>query len=110
MSNQTEWTVPTRIRGIAGAQEIDGDVTIAPELPLIRAIDGGGAARDITLPIDPDNDGFVMWIHNEGATHNLVLLDDDTVPNTLATLTPGDTALVVWAPTGQPVAIGFEGL
>lgn len=105
MSNQTEWTVPTRIRGIIDAIDIEANITVEPVLPMVRAYDGGAAARNLTFPIDADLDGYHMTIKNAGDTNNLVLLDDAESPATLLTLAPGDMCEVYWAATGTPIAL-----
>ena len=105
MANQTEWTEPTRIRGIIAAIEIEANVTVTPVLPLVRAYDGGAAARDLTLPIDASLDGYHMTIKNAGETNNLVLKDDAESPATLLTLAPGDMCECYWSATGAPIAL-----
>ena len=105
MANPTEWTEPTRTRGIVGEITIEANATVTPVLPLVRAYNGGAAARDLTLPIDASLDGFHMTIKNAGETNDLVLKDDASSPSTLLTLAPGDMCEVYWAATGDPIAL-----
>lgn len=104
MANQTEWTEPTRTRGLVGSFEIEANATVTPVLPMVRAYDGGAAARDLTFPIDADLDGYHMTIKNAGE-NDLVLKDDASSPATLLTLAPGDMCEVYWEATGAPLAL-----
>lgn len=82
---------PILVDGGVESKTLSGNLTLTDKDSLFLFVDGGAAARDITLP--SLKSGRIYHIKNTGSTYNLVVKDQ--VASTIATLTPGQKAFIV---------------
>lgn len=81
-------------RGVYKAT-LTGNLTITTEMAQMYSLDGGLSNRNLTFFSPPqDYTGAPYWFYNRGSTNNLVI--KDAAASTIATLLPGQGALVAW--------------
>jgi hypothetical protein len=85
-------TTQLRLRGGVESRVITGSYTVDRFTAQLLDLDGGLANRNVDLPAEGASAGLWFTIKNQGSTNNLVVRDD--TPATVATLTPGQWAVV----------------
>ncbi len=103
----TRWQ--QRWQGGVDVTTLTGDVTVDAKTANILNLDPSGGSRNIDLPAEGDSDGLMLFIGNSSSTpgENLVVRDDSLA--TIATIEPGESALVacdgtVWTALMQTTA------
>lgn len=79
-------------------QTLAGTFTMDEDLPTVVAIDPGGAARDVLLPLATvNNEGLAFFIINRADAAEAITIKDSTNTTTHGALAQNESAWVVLA-------------
>lgn len=85
-------TAQLRLKGGVDIETISADASVVASSGNFLRINGGTSNRNIDLLAEASASGLPLWIVNSGTSNNLVVRDD--TPTTIATLRPGEFALI----------------